>query len=150
DRPKIYKFAVNQKMIIPDGKTAVLATGYKQQQVGRNEYGIPILSNLPLLGRLFRKIGYSCRTLHLVVLVTARIHVPQEKEETQLDKAAGTQRVICQEHQYDNRTPILGQYHENDPHCPNEPDEARVLRALPRVKCLPGIHEESRDNIQIV
>jgi hypothetical protein len=149
-RPKISKLAVNRKMAIPDGKTAVLATGYKQQIEGRNEYGTPILSNLPLLGRLFRTVGYYRQTLHLVVLVTPRILVPQEKEETHSDEVAGIQRAICQEHLYDNRTPILGQYRENDPHCPKGPDEARVLRALPPVKRLPGIYEESRDKIQIV
>jgi hypothetical protein len=150
DRPKISKFAVNRRMVIPDGNTAVLTIEPKLHTVEKTDSGVPILCDLPLLGRLFRNIGYSCRTLHLVVLVTPRILVPEEKQETQSDETAATQRASCQAHQYDNLTPILGQYRENDPHCPKGPDEARVLRALPPVKRLSGIYEESRDNIQIV
>ncbi len=150
-RPKTSKLTMNRKMVIPDGKTAVLATGCKQQIEARNEYGVPILCHLPLIGpRLFRTVGYGRQTLHLVVLVTPRILVSEEKAETQSDEAAGIQKAVCHEHQYDNRTPIFGEYRENDPHCPKGPDETRVLRALPPVKRLPGIYEESRDNIQIV
>jgi hypothetical protein len=151
DRPKINKIAVNRKMVIPDGKTAVLATDCKQQIEARNEYGTPILSNLPLIGpRLFRTVGYSRQTLLLVVLVTPRILVPEEKAETQSDEAAGIQSGFYHEHHYDNRTSIFDKYRENDPHCPKGPDEARVLRALPPLRRLPGIYEEARDNIQIV
>lgn len=84
-QPQITKIHVNRTMVIPDGKTAVLTTGFKQQELGRNEYGTPILCDLPLLGRLFRNVGYSSRTSHLVVLVTPHILAQQEKAETGSD-----------------------------------------------------------------
>ncbi len=80
--PKVNKITVNRTMVIPDGKTAVLTTGFKKEELGRNEYGTPILCDLPLIGRLFRTVGYSCRTSHLVVLVTPHIDAQKEKVET--------------------------------------------------------------------
>jgi hypothetical protein len=48
-------------------------------------------------------------------------------------------------------TPILPPIgEESKAACALEPDEARILRALPKTVQLPGIYEESRDNIQIV
>jgi hypothetical protein len=53
----------------------------------------------------------------------------------------------------DFRTPVLAAIREGDttPACANPPDEAVVLRALPRVSPgIPGLYEESRDDVQIV
>lgn len=154
EKPQITKIRVNRTVVIPDGNTAVLTTGFKQKRVGRVDYGVPVLCDLPFLGRFFRTTGYSCQTLHLLVLVTPHIRVPQEKEETRSGKASADKQAIrpcrCEDNRTDFRTRILGQYRDNDPQCSEGPDEASVLRALPRVNTLPGIYEESRDNIQIV
>lgn len=84
EQPKVVKRGVNRTMVIPDGNTAVLTTGFKQYIVQATVSKIPILCDLPLIGpRLFRTCGYDGRTIHLLVLVTPRICVPQEKEEKQ-------------------------------------------------------------------
>ena len=53
----------------------------------------------------------------------------------------------------DFRTPILPPIREGfpPPVCEDPPDDARVLRAMPRVpRGVPYVYEEFRDNIQIV
>jgi len=52
----------------------------------------------------------------------------------------------------DNRTPILPPLPEGAPapQCEEAPDEARILRALPRVSSVPYLCEEHRDNIRTV
>lgn len=136
EQPQIEKFAVDRKMTIPDGNTAVLM-GPTKQIVGRCEYGPPILSQIPVVGRMFRSIGYHGETHQLLVLVTPRILVPQEQEK----------KHALQD---DFRTPVLGAYREHDPHCSEAPNEGRILRALPPLKRLAGVYEESRDNVQIM
>lgn len=53
----------------------------------------------------------------------------------------------------DHRTPIMPPIREGfpPPLCEDPPDEAMVLRAIPRVtRGVPFIYEEHRDNIQVV
>jgi hypothetical protein len=56
-------------------------------------------------------------------------------------------------HENDFRTPILPPIREGfpPPICEDPPDEARILRALPKVtRGIPYFYEEFRDNVQIV
>jgi hypothetical protein len=56
-------------------------------------------------------------------------------------------------HKNDWRTPILPPIHEGfpPPLCEDPPDEAMILRAMPRVvRGVPYVYEEFRDGIQIV
>lgn len=154
EQPRVTKLGVNRKMVIPDGKTAVLR-GLTRTCEFRNKFGPPILSDIPLLGRLFCTIGYGRETHHLLVLVTPRILVPQEKEEKTSRKSAAEQQDIrlchCEADRGDFRTKVLGQYREQDPQCYEQPNEARILRGMkPVQRGIPYVHEESRDNIQIV
>lgn len=80
EQPPIEKFEVNRTMTIPDGNTAVLMGPIKQCET-RVEYGVPLLSQMPIVGRMFRNIGYGRQTHQLLVLVTPRILVEAEKEE---------------------------------------------------------------------
>lgn len=86
ERPQITKFSVNRHVVIPDGNTAVLTTGLKQTCVQRTEVKVPILGDLPVLGRLFSSVGYGGRTVQLLVLVHPHIHVPQETEKKHAEK----------------------------------------------------------------
>ena len=45
------------------------------------ESGLPGLSDIPYLGRLFKNIGYSREKECVLILVTPRIIVVEEKEE---------------------------------------------------------------------
>jgi general secretion pathway protein D len=94
EQPQITKLSVNRKVVIPDGNTAVLTTGVKQMRVQRTDVKVPILGDLPVLGRLFSSIGYSCQTLHLLVLLTPHIQVHLEKEEKPPVKKLGYHREL--------------------------------------------------------
>lgn len=88
EQPRITKIAVNRTMVIPDGNTAILTTGSKHYNVQATVSKIPGWCDLPWIGpRLFRTVAYDCRTIHLLVLVTPHIRVPQEKEEKPSIKA---------------------------------------------------------------
>jgi hypothetical protein len=134
--PQVNKLRVNQTLNIADGNTAVL-TGLSKKTEVRTELEVPVLSQIPVVGRMFRSIGYSCEKHQLLVLVTPRIQVRQEQEKKY-------------SHKDDFRTLILPPYRGHDPHCSEAPDEGRILRALSPLRRLSGVFEESRDNVQIV
>ena len=148
ETPKISTYGVKRTMVIPDGNTAVLIGGTfhcVQATVSK----VPTLGDVPYLGRLFRTVAYEELQQYCLVLVTPRILVPQEKEEKQPHEAANSNSVHpcrCE----DFRTPILGPYPPQVPQCHEAPAEARILRALPPLRRLAGVIEESRDNVQIV
>lgn len=58
---------------LKDGQ-GVLLGGLRSQQEDTSTAAIPILSDIPYLGRLFRSESKRTRTTNLVVLLTARIH----------------------------------------------------------------------------
>jgi general secretion pathway protein D len=62
---------------ISDGQTAVLAGGEDKLDLVRSKAaGPPLLSDLPVIGRLFREEHAKMQKTRLVVLVTARIVDP--------------------------------------------------------------------------
>lgn len=58
---------------LKDGQ-GVLLGGLRSQQNDKSVAAIPILSDIPYLGRIFRSESERVRTTNLVVLLTARIH----------------------------------------------------------------------------
>ena len=58
---------------LKDGQ-GVLLGGLRSQQIEKSVAAIPILSDIPYLGRIFRSESERVRTTNLVVLLTARIH----------------------------------------------------------------------------
>lgn len=78
-RPKVSIVKLDRTMRIADRQTAVLHAG-KFMTETRQECGLPILSQLPYVGRLFRNVGYGRTAHHLLVLVTPRIIVPEAVE----------------------------------------------------------------------
>ena len=60
------------RLLLDDGETMVIG-GLTLSQVDRNESGIPILMNLPLLGGLFRTTKHSETKQDLIILVTPHI-----------------------------------------------------------------------------
>jgi general secretion pathway protein D len=65
---------------VPDGGTVLLG-GIKRLQEGRNEFGVPLLSKIPYVDRLFRNIGIGRTTESLMMMVTPRIIIQEEEEE---------------------------------------------------------------------
>jgi general secretion pathway protein D len=71
---------VNTVVSVPDGGT-VLMGGIKRMQEGRVENGIPFLSNIPYVNRLFKNVAISHQTSNLMMMVTPRIIIQKEVEE---------------------------------------------------------------------
>jgi general secretion pathway protein D len=65
---------------VPDGGTVLLG-GIKRLSEGRSEYGVPLLSKVPYVNRLFRNVGIGRETSSLMMMVTPRIIIQEEEEE---------------------------------------------------------------------
>ncbi|MEZ6105909.1 MAG: hypothetical protein R3B96_07260 [Pirellulaceae bacterium] len=68
---------------VPDGGTILLG-GIKRLQEGRNERGVPMLSSLPFVNRLFKNVGIGRTTQSLMMMVTPRIIIQEEEEANQV------------------------------------------------------------------
>ncbi len=78
--------AVSTTVNVPDGGTVLLG-GVKRLSEGRNEFGVPILSKVPYINRLFRNVGIGRTTNSLMMMVTPRIIIQEEEEENLLGTA---------------------------------------------------------------
>jgi len=65
---------------VPDGGTVLLG-GIKRLSEGRNEFGVPLLSKVPYINRLFKNVSIGRRTNSLMMMVTPRIIIQEEEEE---------------------------------------------------------------------
>ena len=70
--PNTNKRNSRNEVLIADGETAVIG-GLTQTQVSKNRTGIPILSSLPLIGRLFSQIDTVERKQDLIIIITPHI-----------------------------------------------------------------------------
>jgi type IV pilus assembly protein PilQ len=70
--PNTNKRNSTNEVLVADGETAVIG-GLTQTQVSRNRSGIPILSSLPLIGRLFSETDTVERKQDLLILITPHI-----------------------------------------------------------------------------
>jgi type II secretory pathway component GspD/PulD (secretin) len=81
-QPSFTTISVQTTVQVPDGGTVVLG-GLKTLAEGRNEFGPPVLSNLPYINRLFRNSGIGRETKHVMLMVTPRIIINSEEEVNQ-------------------------------------------------------------------
>jgi general secretion pathway protein D len=65
---------------VPDGGTVLLG-GIKRLSESRSEFGVPLLSKVPYVNRLFRNVGIGRSTDSLMMMVTPRIIIQEEEEE---------------------------------------------------------------------
>jgi general secretion pathway protein D len=70
---------VSTTVNVPDGGTVLLG-GIKRLSEGRNERGVPMLSKLPYVSRLFKNVGIGRNTQSLMLMVTPRIIIQAEEE----------------------------------------------------------------------
>jgi type IV pilus assembly protein PilQ len=70
--PTTSKRTSNNQVLVGDGETAVIG-GLTQTQVSRNKSGIPILMDLPGIGRLFSQTDVTERKQDLLILITPHI-----------------------------------------------------------------------------
>jgi type II secretory pathway component GspD/PulD (secretin) len=80
ETPSVNTIGVATTVTVPDGGT-VLMGGLKVMSEGRNEYGPPILSQIPYLNRLFKNTSYGRDARSLMIMVTPRIVIQAEEEE---------------------------------------------------------------------
>ncbi|MFM9057750.1 MAG: hypothetical protein ACKOSQ_01255 [Planctomycetaceae bacterium] len=85
--PEFLFTTVTTTVSVPDGGTVLLG-GIKRLREGRNEFGVPILSKIPYVNRLFKNVGLGRTTDSLMLMVTPRIIIQEEEEE----KLLGTTR----------------------------------------------------------
>ena len=79
---------VNTVVSVPDGGT-VLMGGIKRMSEGRVERGVPFLSNIPYVNRLFKNVGIGRETSNLMMMVTPRIIIQEEQEQEQVGPIGG-------------------------------------------------------------
>jgi len=70
--PETNKRNAHNEVLVADGETAVIG-GLTQTEVAKNRRGIPILSSLPLIGRLFSQTDTVERKQDLLILITPHI-----------------------------------------------------------------------------
>ncbi|QDT68162.1 outer membrane porin HofQ [Planctomycetes bacterium MalM25] len=78
--PTFQFVSVTTTVSVPDGGTVLLG-GIKRLAEGREEFGVPLLSKLPYINRLFRNVGIGRETDSLMMMVTPRIIIQEEEEE---------------------------------------------------------------------
>jgi general secretion pathway protein D len=71
---------VSTTVSVPDGGTVLLG-GIKRLKEARNEQGMPVLSKLPYINRLFKNVGIGRESQSLMLMVTPRIIIQEEEEE---------------------------------------------------------------------
>jgi general secretion pathway protein D len=72
--------SVTTTVSVPDGGTVLLG-GIKRLREGRVERGVPILSKVPWVNRLFKNVGIGREAQSLMMMVTPRIIIQEEEEE---------------------------------------------------------------------
>jgi general secretion pathway protein D len=77
--PEFIFTTVTTTVSVPDGGTVLLG-GIKRLREGRNEFGVPILSKIPYINRLFKNVGLGRTTDSLMLMVTPRIIIQEEEE----------------------------------------------------------------------
>jgi general secretion pathway protein D len=85
--PQFSFVTVTTTVNVPDGGTVLLG-GIKRLSEGRAEQGVPVLSKLPYVNRLFRNTGIGRSTVSLMMMVTPRIIIQEEEEDNLLGNTA--------------------------------------------------------------
>ena len=82
--PVFANTTVTTTVSVPDGGTVLLG-GIKTMQEERLESGVPFLSNIPYVNRLFKNVGISRSTASQMLMVSPRIIIQEEEEERQVN-----------------------------------------------------------------
>ncbi len=79
-QPSFAVTSVSTTVSVPDGGTILLG-GIKRMREGRIERGVPILSKIPYVNRLFKNTAIGRETSTLMMTVTPRIIIQEEEEQ---------------------------------------------------------------------
>lgn len=78
--PTLATTTVTTTVSVPDGGTVLLG-GIKRLREGRAERGLPLVSKIPYISRLFTNVGIGRDAQSLMMMVTPRIIIQEEEEE---------------------------------------------------------------------
>jgi general secretion pathway protein D len=78
--PTLATTTVTTTVSVPDGGTVLLG-GIKRLREGRAERGLPLVSKIPYVSRLFTNVGIGRDAQSLMMMVTPRIIIQEEEEE---------------------------------------------------------------------
>lgn len=78
-QPSLASTNISTTVNVPDGGTILLG-GIKRMREGRIERGVPILSKIPYVNRLFKNTAIGRETSTLMMTVTPRIIIQEEEE----------------------------------------------------------------------
>jgi type II secretory pathway component GspD/PulD (secretin) len=134
-QPRFTTLALDKELTIPDGGT-VLVGGWKRLTERRQEYGPPVLSKVPYVNRLFKKVGYSRSSENVLVMVTARI-VPGPEQEARQTSTPCPKATAAVE-------PIVPCRAE-EPACPHRDKRLAKLLARYHKACAAGRPEEAKE-----
>lgn len=79
--PVIFKRALSTEVVAESGQTIILG-GLINEEKTDNESGVPVLSKLPLIGRLFGSLTQTAKKKELVMMVTPRVVSRTDEWET--------------------------------------------------------------------
>ena len=85
--PIIATTSVSTVVSVPDGGT-ILMGGIKRMTELRSERGVPFLSNVPYINRLFKNVSIGRETSNLMMMVTPRIIIQAEEEAAQIGETS--------------------------------------------------------------
>jgi general secretion pathway protein D len=85
--PIIATTSVSTVVSVPDGGTILLG-GIKRMTEQRTERGLPFLSNIPYINRLFKNVSIGRDTQNLMMMVTPRIIIQAEEEAAQIGETS--------------------------------------------------------------
>lgn len=85
--PIIATTSVSTVVSVPDGGTILLG-GIKRMTERRTERGVPFLSNIPYINRLFKNVAIGRDTQNLMMMVTPRIIIQAEEEAAQIGETS--------------------------------------------------------------
>ena len=85
--PIIASTSVSTVVSVPDGGTILLG-GIKRMTEQRSESGVPFLSNIPYVNRLFKNVSIGRETQNLMMMVTPRIIIQAEEEAAQIGETS--------------------------------------------------------------
>lgn len=81
--PAIKKSSVKSHFDLP-GKRTIALSGLLRKELGESSEGLPLLSQIPVLGRLFSSKNYLNHRSEMVVFVTPEIQTPDLDESIQM------------------------------------------------------------------
>lgn len=81
--PALKKNRVKSQFDLP-GRRTIALSGLLRQELGESKEGLPFLTSIPVLGRLFSSQKFMNHQTELVVFVTPEIHSPEGDEPLQM------------------------------------------------------------------